>query len=129
MDNTYTFDEQTDMLLVLGFCEGNFVVEVCASIIEDIPIAELQIIRPLKILKDVLEKMVCLRIHLKHYRHYVYSDVMPDGPVKPEQSFLRVNLDSYGNEANFEWSVSLRKVVELYRALLNLCFLIDLSIK
>ncbi|KAJ8942161.1 hypothetical protein NQ318_002551 [Aromia moschata] len=23
MDNTYTFDEQTDMLLALGFCEGN----------------------------------------------------------------------------------------------------------
>ncbi|KAJ8957272.1 hypothetical protein NQ318_007836 [Aromia moschata] len=23
MDNTYTFDEQTDMLLILGFCEGN----------------------------------------------------------------------------------------------------------
>ncbi|KAJ8947663.1 hypothetical protein NQ318_009547 [Aromia moschata] len=38
------------------------VVEVCTSIIEDIPIAELiKIIRPLKILKDVLEKMVCLR--------------------------------------------------------------------
>ncbi|KAJ8952490.1 hypothetical protein NQ318_003286 [Aromia moschata] len=23
MDNTYTFDEQTDMLLVIGFCEGD----------------------------------------------------------------------------------------------------------
>ncbi|KAJ8955745.1 hypothetical protein NQ318_008617 [Aromia moschata] len=58
MDNTYTFDEQTDMVV------KETVVEVRASIIEDIPIAELQIIRPLKILKDVLEKMV-----LKANRH------------------------------------------------------------
>ncbi|KAJ8947012.1 hypothetical protein NQ318_019093 [Aromia moschata] len=42
------------------------VVEVCASIIEDIPIAELQIIRPLTILKDVLEKNGMLKVNRRN---------------------------------------------------------------
>ncbi|KAJ8943680.1 hypothetical protein NQ318_015168 [Aromia moschata] len=57
MDNTYPFDEQTDMLLVLGFCEGN-----CRRSVREYHLRNPNRRGPnhptLKILKDVLEKMV-----------------------------------------------------------------------